>query len=365
MNKIEKTFFVLLRKGLGSSKPQDNCPILTEQEWDDLYSLSKRQTLTGIVLEGIKTLEADQTPPKIILLRWFTNVERIKKKNKELNLTAIKVSERFKKDGFHSVILKGQGVALYYPDPTLRIPGDIDIWLDGSREDIINYVRKYCPKVGARYHHIDFPVLKNVDIEVHFTPTWMNSFRGNKILQKQFEIWKKDAFQNNVQLPYCDGKICVPTDEMNRIYLLIHIYHHFFDEGIGLRQLIDYFYLLKKGCTAEERQRFQSFIETLKIQKFTKALMYVLHQVMGLEKEYLLTDINEKAGKFLLEEILRSGNFGHTDERIKRDKGKSTEYYWSKFTHKIHFFSAYPRDIFNNIIFWFWQYQWRKKNGYL
>lgn len=365
MNKTETTFFALLKTALGTSRPTDNIPLLKEQEWEELYNLSKKQTLTGVILEGIKSLKSDQMPPKKVLLRWFTNVERIKEKNKELNQVTIKVTARFKKDGFRSVILKGQGVAQYYPDPSIRIPGDIDIWLDGTREDILQYIRKYCPNAGARYHHIDFPVIKQADIEVHFTPTWMNSFSGNKYLQKLFVSWKEEVFEHQTTLPKCDGYICTPTDKMNRIYLLVHIYHHFFDEGIGLRQLIDYFYLLKRGCSDTEKKEFQSIIEQLGIKKFTQALMYIMHETFGLEKEFLLLDPNKKNGCFLLQEILVSGNFGHTDKRIYRANGKSFLFYWSKYSHKIHFFTSYPKDILGNISFWIWQYFWRKKNGYI
>lgn len=365
MDKIEATFFTILKIALGTSIPHDHFSSLTEQEWEELYSLSKKQTLTGIILEGIKRLNADQMPPKKILLKWFTNVERIKEKNKELNQTAIKITAKFNKDGFRSAILKGQGVAQYYPDPSIRIPGDIDIWLDGTRESILQYVRKYCPNVGARYHHIDFPVMKQTDIEVHFTPTWMNSFSGNKYLQNLFDNWKEKVFEHHMKLPECDGYICTPTDKMNRIYLLIHIYHHFFDEGIGLRQLTDYFYLLKRGCSDMEKKEFQSIIEQLGIKKFTQALMYIMHETLGLEKERLLLEPNEKDGRFLLQEILITGNFGHTDERINRENGKTFLFYWSKLTHKIHFFNSYPKDILNNISFWIWQYFWRKKNGFI
>lgn len=365
MTKTEKIFFSLLRMALDTSKEKESFPQLTESEWEEIYNLSKKQTLTGIILESVKQLEINQTPPKKILLKWFTNVERIKEKNEELNKIAIKVSERFKKDGFRSVVLKGQGVALYYPDPSIRIPGDIDIWLDGTRENIIEYVRKYCPNVGARYHHIDFPVMKQADIEVHFTPTWMNSLSANRYLQRLFDNWKEEVFEHRVQLPNNNGYICTPTDQLNRIFLLIHIYHHFFDEGIGLRQLIDYFYLLKKGCSDIERKEFQSIVKQLGLNKFTQALMYIMHEILGLDKEFLLLEPNETNGRFLLQEILITGNFGHADKRINRKDGKSFSFYWSKFIHKIHFFTSYPKDILNNISFWIWQYYWRKKNGYM
>ena len=52
---------------------------LSNDEWKTIYELAKKQTLTGILLEGIKKLPKEQCPPKQVLLQWFTNVENIRK----------------------------------------------------------------------------------------------------------------------------------------------------------------------------------------------------------------------------------------------------------------------------------------------
>ena len=49
---------------------------------------------------------------------------------------------------------------------------------------------------------------------------------------------------NVVKLPDGAGDIAIPTMAFNVIYQLTHLYHHFFDEGIGMRQIIDYYYVV-------------------------------------------------------------------------------------------------------------------------
>lgn len=339
---------------------------LSNDEWKTIYELAKKQTLTGILLEGIKKLPKEQCPPKQVLLQWFTNVENIRKRNQELNRLVIKVSQKFKKDGFKSVILKGQGNALLYPDPLLRTSGDIDIWLDASKKDIIKYVRKYCPNEEIVYHHAEFPVMKACNIEVHFTPSWMNNYFKNKKLQKLFREFKDKQFTHEVSLPDSKEKICIPTIEFNRIYILLHIYRHLFDEGIGLRQILDYYYVLKQECSEEEKANSYKWIKELGMQRFCSAVMYMMQEVFGLESKYLICAPSVKEGKFLLDEIMRAGNFGKYDERIVRKQNESHLHkYIRKIKRNSRFIKSYPNEVLWNPIFRLWQYCWRKKNGYM
>lgn len=340
--------------------------ILTDDEWKSIYDLAKKQTLTGILLEGIKKLPKEQCPPKAILLQWFTNVENIKKKNQELNKLIPKIVNRFQKDGFKSVILKGQGNALLYPNPLIRTSGDIDIWLDKSKSEIIRYVRKYCPNEEIVYHHAEFPVIKQCDIEVHFTPSWMNNYFRNKKLQQFFEKSKELQFNNKVSLPENEGCFYVPTAGFNRVYILLHIYRHLFDEGIGLRQLVDYYYVLKEECTDTEKKESMVVIKQLGMKRFCSAVMYIMQEIFGLEKEFLILAPSDKAGKFLLDEILKAGNFGKYDERIIRQQNETHLHkYIRKIKRNLRFIKSYPSEVIWNPIFRFWQYLWRKKNGYL
>ncbi|MBO5135499.1 MAG: nucleotidyltransferase family protein [Bacteroidaceae bacterium] len=356
-------FFQLLRISVSSAE----IPFfsISEKEWEELFSVAQKQALTGILLEGIMKLPDPYKPPTDLLLSWYVFADKIKQYNRLLNEQTADVCDRFKQDNFQSVILKGQGNALLYPNPLLRQPGDIDIWLDSSRESIINYICQHAPVSGIVYHHADFPVLEETEVEVHFTPTWMNSYFSNKKLQTFFEQKKTTQFLNEKVLPN-GRKINVPTSEVNRIFLLVHIYRHLFDEGVGLRQLVDYYYLLKQGTSEAEKQQTLHLLKKLKMKRFAAAVMYILQEVLGLEDNYLLTAPDAKAGEFLLEEIMEAGNFGHYDMRVVKAKNENR---WERFLRKtkrnFRFLSYYPDEVLWSPCFKLWQYCWRRKHGYL
>ena len=112
--------------------------------------------------------------------------EQIRKQNTRLFQDSVKVCKNFENVGFVNCILKGQGNAFLYPDPYMRTPGDIDIYLEGGRKRVMLYINKVCPNQVVRYHHVDFPVMKTA-IEVHFTPSYMFCPIHNRRIQKWFK----------------------------------------------------------------------------------------------------------------------------------------------------------------------------------
>mgnify|MGYP001467867217 CR=1 FL=1 len=198
----------------------------------------------SILFDGIKKLPAEHVEmEKELLLRWMAESQMLEKANVRLNDTAIQVSEWFRKKGFRTCILKGQGNALMYPNPYSRTPGDIDIWVEGGDKRVISFVRSISPHEKACYHHIEFPSYKGVEVEVHYRPSFLLCFRHNRKLQKYYERVKEEQFSHRVMLGE-QGEIAIPTVEFNIIFQLTHIYSHLMNEGIGLRQLLDYYYVL-------------------------------------------------------------------------------------------------------------------------
>ena len=167
----------------------------------------------------------------------------LEKANVRLNDAAIQVSEWFRKKGFRTCILKGQGNALIYPNPNSRTPGDIDIWVEGGDKRGISFVRSISPHEKACYHHIEFSSYKGVEVEVHYRPSFLLCFWNNRKLQKYYERVKEEQFSHRVMLGE-QGEIAIPTVEFNLIFQLTHIFSHLMNEGIGLRQLVDYYYVL-------------------------------------------------------------------------------------------------------------------------
>lgn len=158
----------------------------------------------------------------------------------------------------------------------------------------------------------------------------------------------------------------MPTVEFNVIYQLSHLMHHFFDEGIGLRQMVDYYYVLNKfrDESLEFRDSAKSIEleETLKylgLWKFAGAVMYVMREVFGLEEKYMIAPVDEKRGRTLMNEILKGGNFGKYSGLTQHSTGGK---YFLKHWRNLHFVKEYPSEALSEPIFRTWHFFWRLRH---
>ena len=242
MKKQLQIFFDFLRFCIDSAKEIPDS--LKETDWKEIYAIAQKQCLVGVLFDGIRKLPAEYVGmKKELLLQWMAESQMLEKTNVRLNDAAIQVSEWFRKKGFRTCILKGQGNALMYPNPKSRTPGDIDIWVEGGDKRVISFVRSISPHEKACYHHIEFPSYKGVEVEVHYRPSFLLCFWHNRKLQKYYERVKEEQFSHRVMLGE-QGEIAIPMVEFNLIFQLTHIFSHLMNEGIGLRQLLDYYYVL-------------------------------------------------------------------------------------------------------------------------
>ena len=379
MLKQQKIFFDFLRFCIGSAK--EILGSLKEADWKELYAIAKKQALLGVLFYGIQRLPKELAPEQKLLMQWMVMAEQIRKQNIRLFLDSVKVCLNFENEGFANCILKGQGNALLYPDPYMRTPGDIDIYLSGGRRKIIKYVDQVCPNQVMRYHHVDFPVTKTA-IEVHFTPSYMFCPIHNRRMQKWFEEVMGEQCNHRVSLPDGYGEIHVPHVSFNVIYILSHLYRHIFTEGIGLRQLLDYYFVLLKWHTdltnltdsnnsLPQMTQINTDLDALRhelkylgLWKFAGAVMYVLHEVFGLSEDRMIAPMNEKEGKFLLDEIMRGGNFGQYDDRMgdKVDESKIHRYFRMNLRN-LRFVKHYPTEALSEPLFRTWFAVWKKIHG--
>lgn len=284
-------------------------------DWSELKVFAAKQAIVGVVFEGVKLCR--QQYPEYVerqeVMRWLYATEKKRRHFEVVNRRVADLSEMFAQSGLRSCILKGQGLALMYPNPESRAAGDIDIWVEGDRKTITDFVHSKTPGTFEQFHHIDFPIYKDVDVEVHYLPSQMASPLHNRRLQNYYKSHQAEQFANNN--PVLGKHVCTPTNGFNAIFLLSHMMRHFFNEGIGLRQFIDYYYLLKQGFSDAEKEEFCKAVNYLGMKKFAGAVMWILEKVLGLDHRYLLMQPNDKAGEFLAEEIFETGNFGTMDTR--------------------------------------------------
>ena len=308
-------FSSLLQRGLGIRTWADIKSPISENTWKELLTLARKQAVTGIVMDGILKLPAEYLPPAPIKLKGIQQLLRIEQLNRRLNGEAVQVSEFLQAEGYACTILKGQGIAKYYPNPLHRMPGDIDVWPDAEPDVLRKYGHTRFPDKEWTLHHTHLPLLDETEVELHFQPSYMYNPLTNRWLLAFCRKHRKACVGNWVRLEGTGRPVAVATDTFNRVYVLQHIMRHLFEEGIGLRQLTDYALVLRKGMTPAEKEETLQTLRRLNMEGFAGAVMYVLQTVFALEPEYLLCTPDERRGKLLLEEVLEGGNFGFYDRR--------------------------------------------------
>ena len=439
--------------------------VVSNMDWRQLYSFATKQTIIGICFDGIRRL-SEEYPEELkknpierdLLMTWMGVSQQIRRQNMKVNGVAAKLYSMLREDGLRCCILKGQGNALMYPNAYSRNPGDIDVWVNASREQITEYAKKHF-ELGddIRYQHIETSV-DGVPVELHFFPCTMNNPIYNARLQKWFKRNVDLQCSNVVSLPDGIGEIAIPTTAFNVVYQLTHLYHHFFDEGIGMRQIIDYYHVvcdfykvyqnsskitpslftIKEGstshpdpltlrgeggnrptrcseplrskvggpskvspdCAGWDRRGVsgdtssvscssvfgssitsvrsasttdssastaldvvQRELKYLGLWKFAGAVMFVLHEVLGLSEDKMIVPVDEKRGRLLLAEILDGGNFGRHFSKYggftHQSMGKK---YFLKIWRNMHFVRYYPAEALSEPIFRTWHFFWRMKN---
>lgn len=357
---MQNIFFELIQVAIGHRKSLSR--VLSTAEWNALYGMAVKQAVAGVCFYGIQRLLKEQQPPKGVLLQWLALAEQIKQRNRLVNARACELQKQLEDDGLRACVLKGQGVALLYNLNLnlnlnlFRQSGDIDVWVDGERDEIIRYMREHYRCGEAVIHHIDVEVFDDVPVEVHFIPSFAYSWPRYRAYKRFFNAYKEECFVSS------GIGFCVPSLRFNVVYLLMHIFRHVFHEGIGLRQLMDYYFLLKN---LNVDLNVNGWLRELGLQRFAAAVMYVEREVFGLQKEYMLCEPDEKAGRFLLDEIMRAGNFGQYDPRIRdAHSGGSLMLFMKNVKRVFGMVRYYPSEVL-----WapFWKighFAWRKVKGY-
>lgn len=373
-------FFELLQVALGNRDRLSKAP--SAEEWEEIYAESERQAITGILLHGIEKLPAEQRPAKVFLLQWIGVGEIIKQQNSLLNGRCKELTSNLSAAGLHPTILKGQGIARLYNlnlDDNLdgerqfrflRQPGDIDVYVDCGLRKALEFAESLGQKnVEWDYKHLHLKLWDDTEVEMHYHVEVLLNLWKNRKLQKWFHKHQDAIFNANDNLDLNSNtnrtnntnRFVTPTVEFNVFYILLHIYRHFLYEGVGLRQIVDYYFVLKAIANTDSTDKTDYALEAVSqfgMEKFAMGLMWLMHEALGMPRELMLWDPDEKEGRYILEQVMTGGNFGHHDKRLKHS-GDKLGAIKAILTHNMHLITHYPADVIWAPVWIVWHKLWK------
>ncbi len=283
------------------------------EDWEQVHKVAECQSIVGLLSSCVRKASESTSISRNLAMRWSVEAEAIRGINKKMDAAACQLTRIFAELGCRSVILKGQANALLYPDPDLRQSGDIDIWVEGGRQNVLEVLSKVnliedafvgLHDVTLPARHFGFPV------EVHFQACSGNRNPiSNHCLQKYLN-------QELKHISPCSKGFNVPSVKFALVMQLSHILRHFLTVGIGLRQIVDYYFLLKSS-TKEDRIAVSRQLKKFGLKKIAGALMWVLRDLFFLEEDFFLCPVDCNRGKRLLADVLEGGDFGQYSKRAR------------------------------------------------
>ena len=344
---------LLIAVGRESAFEQDPTPNV----WRKLFEMTRQQALVGVLNEAVHRLPEHQLPPKDILEEWDAQTAKIGRIYHTHEDHVKELGELLGRLGLHGCILKGTGLAHLYPKPERRMCGDIDLWIKGDRDAIIEAFENADYNVyDIIYQECKAGVFLDTEVELHFHPSKMYNPFLNARLQRFFE--ENSPIRDDDTITYPDAKF-------NAVFCMAHMFRHYLEGGIGMRQMMDYYYVLR-NLSPEDREPVMKTLTRLGMKRFTASVMTCVQFNFGLEDEYLLCPPDRKHGGKLVNDIIAMGNFGVLDKRNYTFDGETK---WATFRRKNNrVFSNlrhYPREVIWSPFARVSQFVWRKVKGYL
>ena len=441
---MTELFFELIRVAIGTQERLSRVP--SKKEWGRMFKMAERQRLLGICFYGVKKI-ASPLPspegkgesfydgenrvgiPEELYDYWLGTAALIQQQNQKVNSQCVEVCNKLQEAGFKCSILKGQGIAQLYNEGRrtkderqnesnslgmFRQSGDIDVWVDGGMKKAMAWAKKEYGNMEFDYINAHLPMYKDTEVELHWRVQSLDNLWKNKKLQRWLEEHKEELLNTTEDLPDAAGSIPVPSPTFNSFYVLLHCYRHMFSEGLGLRQVMDYFFVLQEYEKSEEcRVKSEELVDLLRqfgMLKFTKAMMWVLMHVFECHNEsltptlspegkgiydndkptpnphpslhspsrslplkgrenlnwrgrypWMIVEPDENEGRFLLKELMLNGNFGHFDKRVKKvSKNKRIQAILNRVQHNFYLAAHYPNASLWPPVWLAWHFLWKK-----
>ena len=316
-----EAFFALIRAGLWE---KDVClSSYGNIDYQRLLLLAEEQTVEGIISAGIEHVQ-DLKIPQDVALQFVGAALQIEQRNITMNFFIESLVRKMREADIYTLLVKGQGIAQCYERPLWRTSGDIDFLLSNDYTKANDFLKPLSDAMQEELEdekHVSYSI-KNWEVELHGTMRTSILKRVDKgidniqkaiFTEGRIRVWHNN--KTDVYLPE-------PNDDV--ILVFTHYLKHFFNGGIGIRQICDWCRLLWTFREKIDVQLLQKRLKEMGILSEWKAFSAFAVEVLGAPSDImpLFTDSKHWSRKSerLKSFIIESGNFGHNKDTSYFDK---------------------------------------------
>ena len=313
LNNNQQALFALLKAGLWE---QEVSLFQFEKiDFTEVYRLAEEQSVLGLATAGLDHV-ADIIVPKEIVLQFVGNALQLEQRNKAMNTFVGSLINKTRAKDIYTLLVKGQGIAQCYERPSWRASGDVDLLLsEDNYIKAIDYLKSQASRIdeeNPKHRHLALNIGPWV-VELHGT---LHSGLWHR-LDKTLDQVQNEVFRDGQVRSWMNGntQIFLPRADEDIVFVFAHVLQHFFQEGVGLRQICDWCRLL---WTYREQIDLSLLIERLKsmgVMSEWKSFAAFAVNTLGMPEEampFYSSDYRWKRNaKRITDFVLETGNFGH------------------------------------------------------
>lgn len=312
MTKTEEQLLQLLRAAL-LNKPVD-ADMFKGAAWLSIFRLADVQKVQAIALDGAGLLPADCLAiiPQGEKLKRVKQVIQTERTNRLHRSVIVKIDTALKAEGIKAVFMKGQTTALRYPNPLHRVPGDIDFVVAPKDFERTMAVMEKLGEVDHSlvHEHHGMAWIDGVTIEPHYK---VHNYQCPSTDKAMAEIFAS-IYPDGLASTEIDGhEISVFPPTLESVFLISHKVNHIYEEGLGLRQVIDYAMFLSKCASDIDWQQHADYLQRMKMMRAWRIFTCICAEYFGVAIPSTVEPFTPKEKRWaerLMTDIMAVGNFG-------------------------------------------------------
>lgn len=283
MTTAETDLIALVRLGAGLTH---KCPLSCHPDWQKIYDLAHEHAVLGILANAFGELKAekpefsDESMGLEVENRLFQDSLCIIQHNKLLNQTQARVVRLLRQSGIRCIVQKGQAVAQDYPNPHLRMGGDIDLLVpEETYPAAQRLLQQHCTQTDEDHLYRDLhSTFACGDIEIELHATEFGALPHNCRLQYSRlcqNMWDAAQFRTY----RCeDEEITLAPATFDAFYIFLHLVKHYYWHGIGLRQILDLCVFLQVHNSEIDHNKIQRWTEQFRLTQQWRAFTNIWNQ---------------------------------------------------------------------------------------
>lgn len=286
---MEKELFALLRLGLGNSDPEkenlSDFIMLPATHWARLGEIAQEQGVLGIMLDGIDRLDetgygATRELSKEQKLEWIGNVlNGYEARNLHQTVVISDFQQRWAQSGLRMMVMKGQAMGTFYPNPNHRAPGDIDCYLFDGYSKGNETAKVWADNVDEDWYKHSVISYKGETIENH--QYFVHTREGKISKRLNLELV---YLLNDVRFDTLSGTgVLLPPPMFNALFLTYHSLTHFLEEGIRLKQILDWAMFMKHNAGNVYWDEYYSLCERFHFRRFSDVMNDIAVHYLGVQ----------------------------------------------------------------------------------